>query len=63
MRLTMFDQSIDGFARRRPAIDIIAQKNVNRSHGRAKREIGVDPSQQLVEQIEATMNVAYSIDP
>ena len=31
MRLTVFDQSIDSFARRRAAIDIVAQKNVNRS--------------------------------
>lgn len=63
MRLSMFDQSIDRFAGRWTAIDIITQKNVNRSHRRAERDIGVDPSQQYVEQIQATMNVADGIDP
>jgi hypothetical protein len=59
----MLDQSIDRFARRCPAIDIITQKDVKRSYRRAERDIAADPSQQFIEQIEATVNVADGIDP
>src|ERR1700716_3115833 len=62
MRRPMFDQSIDRFARRWPAIDIITQKNVYRSLRRTERDIGLDPSQQFIEQIEAAVNVADGID-
>ena len=63
MRRPMFDQSIDRFARRWPTIDIITQKDVKRSYRRPKRDIAVDPSQQLIEQVKATVNVADGIDP
>ena len=63
MRLPMFDQSIDRFARGWPAIDIITQKHVKRSCRRAERDIAADPSQQLIEQVKAAMNVADGIDP
>jgi hypothetical protein len=59
----MFDQSIDRLARPRPAIDIVAQKNVNRSHRRPERDIGFNPRQQFFEQIEPTVNVANGINP
>src|SRR3977135_2671596 len=49
MRRPMFDQSIDGFARRWPTIDIVAQEYVKRSRRRAERGIGVDPGQQFIQ--------------
>ncbi len=60
---TVFDQSIDCLARRRPAIDVVAQKNVHRLRRRAERYIAVDPTQQFIEQIETTVNIADGIDP
>jgi hypothetical protein len=63
MGFAMFDQSIDRPARRRPAIDIVAQKHVYRSPRRPERDIGFDPRQQFFEQIEPTVDVANGINP
>jgi hypothetical protein len=63
MSRTMFDQSIDRLARRRPSIDLATQENINRSRRRPGRDIGADPSQQFFEQIEAPVNVADGINP
>jgi hypothetical protein len=62
VRRPMFDQSIDRFARRWTAIDVIAQEDVNWSLRRTKRDIGVDLGQQFIEQIEPTVDVADGID-
>jgi hypothetical protein len=35
----MLDQSIDGLARRRPPVDVITEKNINRPDYRARRNI------------------------
>ncbi len=63
MRCPVFDQSIDRFARRWSAIDVIAQENVNRSRRRTERNIGVDPGQQIIEQIQTSVDIADGIDP
>jgi hypothetical protein len=63
VHLTVLDQSVDRFTRRRTTIDIVAQENVNRPYRRSKHDISADPGQQFIEQIEATMNVADGINP
>src|SRR6185437_3462536 len=63
MRGTLADQSIDRFARPLSAVDIVAEENENRPLDRTARLILRDPAEQLVEQVEATMNVADSVDP
>ena len=57
------DQSIDCFSRGRPPIDIIAQKNENRSGDGPARHVGVDTGQKLIEQVEAAVNIADRINP
>src|SRR5882724_2442960 len=59
----MIDQPIDGPARGRAAIDIIAQKDIDRPARWASGDIGIDPGQKFLEQIEAAMNIADRIDP
>src|SRR3954466_2052346 len=61
--LGMCDQAVDGLARRRPAIDIVAQKNANRSGGGTRRHVVADPRQQFIEKVEAAMDVADGVNP
>ena len=63
VRLTVLDQLIDRRAREGPSVDIIAQKDVNRSKRRSGSDVGTDPRQQFIEQVEATVNIAHRINP
>ena len=63
MRGAMADQSIDGFPGPPAAVDIVAEKNVDRSRHRTVCLIRFDPAKQLVEQVETAMNVADGVDP
>ena len=56
-------QSFDDATGIRPTIDVIAKKNQNRLFRRLPDVIMLDTSQQVIEQIEATMYVAYGINP
>jgi hypothetical protein len=59
----MADQSIDGLPGAPATVDIIAEKNMNRSRHRTVGQIRLDPGEQFLEQVEATMNVADGVDP
>ena len=47
----------------RPAIDVVAEKDVDRAHGTRISEISVNYSEHLLKQIGAAMDVADRIDP
>gem|GEM_PF-4082347 len=58
INLSAFEQSIDGLARTWSTVDVVAQKNKNWPDRGTERNIGIEAGKKLVEQIEATMNVA-----
>ena len=60
--MAALDQQIDGLSRRRTAIDIIAEKHVERSRRRAARDMMIDRAEDIMEQVRASMDVADGID-
>jgi hypothetical protein len=59
----MLDQPFDRFARAIPAIDVVAEENIDRPHGRPQPCIGLNLPQKVIEQIKPTMDVAYGVNP
>jgi len=60
---TQLDQPIDGFARESTAVDIVAQKNMEWPACRVEGDIGINQGQELIEQVETTVDVADRINP
>ena len=60
---TSLDQSIDGFARPRSAINVVAQENLYRSTVLVSREIFIDLRKAFVQQIQAAMDVTDGVNP
>lgn len=59
---SMLNESLDRFARPMPAINVIAQEHIDRPDRWKLRYIRVDESQQLIEQIQSTMDIADGVD-
>ena len=59
---SMLNESLDRFARPMPAINVIAQEHVDRPGRWKLRYIRVDEGQQLIEQIQSTMDIADCVD-
>ena len=57
------DQKINRLAGFRPAIDIVAEEDVDRAHRSRIGEISVDHSEHFLKQIGAAVNVGDRVDP
>jgi hypothetical protein len=62
MPATSVDQHIDGLARIRAAIDIVAEEHVEGSHWLGPRKMKIDRSKNVRKQVGTSMNVADGID-
>lgn len=62
VRGAMADQSIDGFPGPPAAVDVVAEKNMNRPRHRTFCLIRLDPAEQFLKQVESAMNVADGVD-
>ena len=62
MFLAPFDEQVYGAAGFRPAIDVIAEENVNGSHRTNRSQISVNYGEHLLEQIGAAVDVRDGVD-
>jgi hypothetical protein len=61
--LSALDEQIENLARMRSAVDVIAQKNLNRSGDGKITQICIDPREECAQEIHSPMHVADGINP
>src|SRR3569833_2933239 len=61
--LAIPDKPVDCFARAKATVDIVAEEYAHGPSYRPARDVIVDLRQQKVEEIQATVDVAYCVDP